>query len=62
MQNDSPSIRKIHDVVRHLIANGHPNVPGLLRRIAKDIEKNPPKPGINVHVLRTAKDEDGILQ
>ena len=45
MENESPSIRKIHEAVSTLIENGHGNVPALLRRIARDIEESPPVSG-----------------
>lgn len=43
MENESPSVRKIHEAVQTMIENGHPNVPALLRRIAKDLESTKPE-------------------
>ena len=58
-ENDSPSVREIFKQCQIMIGNGHPNVPDLLRRIAKQIERGaldspkPEKPGCPVISMET---------
>jgi len=56
MKNELPSVRLIYEGVEGLLKGDHPNVPSLLRRIAKEIESRKTTPS-NVIPFPKSPDE-----